>query len=359
MKRVLITGATGFIGGRLAEILAERGVPVNALVRSPATAHRLTRLPVALVPGDMLDLDSVRVAVRDCDIVVHCAVDNRAYDAADAAGHRRASKDGTANVLQAALEAGVGRVVHLSSVAVYGYEAHAGAGTEDGEYRYTGDAYCDGKIDAEIVTLDYHRRHGLPVAVLRPTIVYGPFNYWSSWLASAIRDRQMVLVDGGTGVCNQLYVDNLVDAIILAAQHPNAPGQVFHVADAVPVTWRDFLEGHARVLGDQWLPLPVVSSADVRAVQVDGQVRARVERRPPTPGLTDWRQVLARLAGRWLPAGRGRPAELSEVLDVPAIFLWKVAFSVAKAASVLGYQPRIDFATGMERTAAWMRLAGV
>src|SRR5262249_208804 len=124
MKRVLITGATGFIGCRLAEILVQREVPVAALVRTWSNAARLARLPVALAAGDMLDLDSLRSAVKNCDVIIHCAVDNRAYDAGAAQEHRRSSQLGTANVLQAALEAHVERVVHLSSVAVYGYEAH-------------------------------------------------------------------------------------------------------------------------------------------------------------------------------------------------------------------------------------------
>src|SRR5262249_34989814 len=155
------------------------------------------------------------------------------------------------------------RVVHLSSVAVYGYEAHPGASTEAGAYRYTGNAYCDGKIDAECVALQYLRQKGLPVVVLRPTLVYGPFNYWSAMIVSAIRRHRMALLDGGTGVCNSLYIDNLVDAIILAAEHPLALGKIFHISDAAPIPWREFLEGHARALGDQWLPLPDVSFEDL------------------------------------------------------------------------------------------------
>ncbi len=360
MKRVLITGATGFIGCRLAEILAERGVALTALVRTWANTERLSRLPAEMVSGDILDLDSLRAAVKGCDVVVHCAVDNRAYDAAEADTHRHASAEGTANVLRAALEAGAERVVHLSSVAVYSYPAHPGAVTEEGEYRYSGDAYCDGKIDAEKVALDYHRRHGLPVAVLRPTLVYGPFNYWAAWLASAIRDRQMVLVDGGTGPCNQLYVDNLVEAILLAAQHSEAPGQVFHVSDAHSVSWREFIEGHARALGDQWPPLPHVSSAEVRTVVIDGQVRAQVERSALRLAESrGWFDGLGRIAQT--VARRLRPAAASlpepQIVEIPAIFVWNVVFSIAKAAAVLGYRPKIDFASGMERTAAWMREA--
>src|SRR5262249_7428721 len=100
MKRVLITGATGFIGCRLAEVLVQHGVAVTGLVRTWANAARLTRLPVATVGGDLLDLDSVRAAMKGCDVVIHCAVDNRAYDAGDAERHQLSSSVGTANVLR-------------------------------------------------------------------------------------------------------------------------------------------------------------------------------------------------------------------------------------------------------------------
>jgi nucleoside-diphosphate-sugar epimerase len=381
MKRVLITGATGFVGCRLAEALIEQGVPVTALVRTWSNAARLARLPVAMVGGDMLDLDSVRSAVKGCDVVIHCAVDNRAYDTGRAQEHRRSSELGTANVLQAALEGRVERVVHLSSVAVYGYEAYPEAATETASYRYTGDAYCDGKIDAECVALRYHQQHGLPVAVLRPTLVYGPFNYWSAMLVSAIRRGRMALLDGGTGICNSLYVDNLVDAILIAAVHPQAPGQVYHISDAAPVSWREFLEGHARAIGDDWLPLPDFSSEEFR--------RARAERNPelrprhplvaqalahpvigplarlakasarclvPVGVRRRFRQALTPTAS---PAAGPAPVRPISDFEIPTTFLWKVTFRIDKAVSALGYQPKIDFATGMERTAAWLRWARV
>src|SRR5262249_54444690 len=143
----------------------------------------------------------------------HCAVDNRSSGAV----HRRSSAEGTLNVMQAAVETRIRCVIHLSSIAVYGYKPVSDVDTEDHCYRYSGDAYCDGKIDAEKTALRYAKRYDLPVTILRPTIVYGPFGAWTADTIRAIRRGVMVLVDEGRGICNSLYVDNLVDAMLLAA----------------------------------------------------------------------------------------------------------------------------------------------
>ncbi len=252
MRQALITGATGLIGGRLAEVACEQGIPVVGLVRMWSHAARLARLPVHMISGDILHLDSLREAMKDCDVVFHCAVDNRIGGKA----HRFSSVQGTINVLHAALELGVKRVVHLSSAAVYSYQPTQEAATENGPYRYSNDTYCNGKIDGEKAALGYWRKYGLPVTILRPTIVYGPYSSYSSHTAAYIREGRMVLVNGGTGICNSLYVDNLVEAMLLAAEHTGAIGEVFHISDAHPISWRLFVEEHGRAVGEAFLPLP-------------------------------------------------------------------------------------------------------
>lgn len=384
MKAMLITGATGFIGCRLAEVAVARGIPVVALVHTWPHAARLARLPVRMVRGDVLDPASLREAVKGCGSVVHCAVDNNAGGAA----HYRVSVEGTVNVMRAALEAGVGRVVHLSSVAVYGYRPGPDAASEEGAYRYSGDAYCNGKIDGEKAALRYAREHGLPVTVLRPTIVYGPFGLWTTIPVTAILRGRMVLVDGGRGVCNCLYVDNLVEAVLLARNRGGA-GQVFHVSDARPVSWREFIEAHARALGGAYLPLPEMSAAEIAAA------RAAARRRGSSPVgrvlhlLRDPRALrsvpilgrgvrAAAAAGRALLPARGRRLLRARLLgdgggpagdgarpgtrrapspDEVDLYTVNVVFSIDRARRALGYDPRIGFAEGMERTAAWIRWA--
>ena len=390
MNAVFITGATGFIGSRLAEIACERNIPVVALVRTWSHAARLSRLPARMIHGDVLDPDSVRAAMHGCDTVFHCAVDNNASGQA----HRRVSIEGTANVMQAALETDVKRVVHLSSAAVFGYRPEPDAVTEAGAYRYSGDDYCDGKIDGEKEVLRCHREHGLAVTVLRPTIVYGPFSFWDKDTVAAIRQGRMVLIDGGKGICNTLYVDNLVEAMLLAAEHDHAVGDIFHISDAHPVTWKDFIETHARALGDSYLPLPEMTVQEIAATwppptnhpsslkqmlnlmrdprtrralrsipMIDRSVqtsKAIVKSLLPSPVRRSLRQ---RLLGKSMNDLSNRhvqsPARPLLSRDEVAMFTVfdKVAFGIEKARRVLGYDPKFDFAEGMERTASWIKWA--
>lgn len=398
MKRIFITGATGFIGGRLAEVACERNIPVVGLVRTWSHAARLARLPVRMAYGDVLDPDSLREAMKGCDVVFHCAVENRVGGQA----HRRVSVEGTDNVMQAALEMGVKRVLHLSSAAVYSYRPGPDAATEEGAYRYSGDAYCDGKIDGEKVALRYCREHALPVTVLRPTIVYGPFGAYTVDTVALVQEGHMVLVDGGTGVCNSLYVDNLVEAMLLAAERDGAVGEVFHISDASPVTWKEYIEAHVRAIGDSYLPLPEMTAQEIAAaIQETAAARTQMRNHHPSslkrtlrlmrdprtrqalrsiPVVERFVQAGEAMARMLLPAPTRRllrqrllsentsdapsssaqstsPPPLSQAeVDMIATFD-KVVFSIEKARRMLGYDPQIDFAEGMERTAAWIKWA--
>ena len=398
MKRIFITGATGFIGGRLAEVACERDIPVVGLVRTWSHAARLSRLPARMDHGDVLAPDSLREAMNGCDVVFHCAVDNRVGGEA----HRRVSVEGTANVMQVALEMGVKRVVHVSSTAVFGYTPEPDAATEDGAYRYSGDDYCDGKIEAEKVALRYHHEYALPVTVLRPTIVYGPFGDYTVEPISLIRQGRMVLVDGGQGICNSLYVDNLVEALLIAAEHDSAVGEVFHISDASPVTWKEYIEAHARALGDSYLPLPEMTAQQVMtAIAKAEATRAEMMHRRASslrqalkllrdqrtrkalrtiPAVDLFARVGKRAAQMLLPVptrsalqrrllnsntdgiqdGDVQP-ESPPPLSLDEMYMFttfeKVAFSIDKARRVLDYSPKIGFAEGMERTAAWIKWA--
>lgn len=391
LKRVLVTGATGFIGGRVAEVACERGLDVVALVRRWPRAARLARLPVSMESGDVLNSDSLQAAMKGCDTVFHCVVDETVAGEA----HRRAAVEGTENVLQTAKQAGVGRVVHLSSTAVYSYRPALDASGEEGAYHYSGDPYCDGKIDSEKAALAFASEHDSPeVVVLRPTYVYGPFGYYSEHTARAIRSRTISLINAGQDLCNCLYVDNLVEAMFLAAERDGVAGEVFHISDADPICWREFIEGHMNALGDNFPPLPT------RTVDEIDAMRAKAAAAPPSslrqtlallrddrahtalvaipvvnravkltkalarPLLPESaRRALRKLATREevKPQRPGTAAQEPELpLPIQAeidIYTSQVHFQIDKARRLLGYEPHIDFAEGMARTATWIQWA--
>ncbi|HEY6331629.1 MAG TPA: SDR family NAD(P)-dependent oxidoreductase [Blastocatellia bacterium] len=325
-KRILVTGATGFIGGHLVERLAQmEGARVTALSRSAEKLAVLAPIAEQLVQGDVTDPAAVRRAVDGCEIVFHCA--GLMHDgAADLDRFMRVNVDGTRNVLEAALDLKVERAVHLSSIAVYGIDPADGT-NEKAPYRSCGMPYFDSKIRAETVAWSLAKR-GLPLVVIRPANVYGPrSSFWTLGLLMMIKAGEIQLIGGGRGASNHLYVGNLIDAMILAAQNDSVMGESFIVTDGQRTPWSEFLGYYVRMLG---LPeLPSISKEDAYLEAA----RLKREARPgdPPPALSD-----------------------------EAIRLWTQTgvFDITATRQRLGYAPRVPLNEGMKITEQWLRESG-
>ncbi|MGA7241116.1 MAG: hopanoid-associated sugar epimerase [Bryobacteraceae bacterium] len=173
MPTVLVTGASGFLGWHVANLLVERGDSVRALVRS---GSRVPELAVDTVTGDLRDSASIERAMSGCDGIFHVAADYRLW-AKDSSELYRSNVDGTRNVLEAAKKAGIERVVYTSTVGCIGIP-HDGLGDEDAKISLgdmTG-GYKRSKFMAEQVALDY-ARGGLPVVIVNPTAPVGDHDF--------------------------------------------------------------------------------------------------------------------------------------------------------------------------------------
>jgi nucleoside-diphosphate-sugar epimerase len=173
--KVLVTGATGFTGGHLAQHLAACGDDVRALVR-PRSRDRFDRSPlpghgVTAVDGDLMDAEAVRRAAEGVDVVYHIAATYREAGQPDSA-YRAINVDGTRHVLEAALASGVARVVHCSTGGVHGHIANPPA-NEDAPFN-PGDVYQETKLEAEKLAREFGSTTGLDVVVARPIGIYGP-----------------------------------------------------------------------------------------------------------------------------------------------------------------------------------------
>jgi ornithine--oxo-acid transaminase len=325
----LITGASGFIGGRLAERLVADGHQVRCLVRASSDTSRLERLGVEIAVGDLGSERSLTRAVQGCNYVFHCGA--LVSDWATTQEITQTNVRGTRSLLEAAAGASVERFIHFSTTDVYGHPN--GAGTDE---THTAGGfsnwYAQSKLLAEAEVRRAEAERSLQAVILRPATVYGPGSREVvGEIARAIRARQMLLVGGGRAVAGLCYVDNLIDAAVLALRHEAAPGRAFNVSDGLDVTWRQFTDGLAEGLGYagvRW-SVPYWAASGVGFSLEHGY---RLLRR--TTGLSA-PPLLSRQAVQVL--GRNQD------------------FSNRRARETLGWEPRVDYATGLRETVAWLR----
>lgn len=241
---VLVTGATGFTGSFVAARLAREGAQVRALARHPGA----TVPDATVVVGDLTDPSSVAPALEGVDAVVHCAV---AYSIPFAEA-RALTVDGTRALAEAALAAGCRRFVQISTISAYDAR---GIDTVDEDTPLVGadvaetGPYSVTKAEAERALVAVAAR-GLPTVVLRPPAILGPHPRCSWTLGMATRVARGTLGYAGDHreMLPYVYVENLVDAVVLALRNDAAVGGAFNVVDG-HVAWHDFLRHLADLVG--------------------------------------------------------------------------------------------------------------
>jgi nucleoside-diphosphate-sugar epimerase len=345
---MLVTGAGGFIGGWLAETLYLTGsAHVRAGVHSWAGAARTARFPMEIVLCDILEPYQIRQAVSGVSCVIHCA--------------KGASKEsivqGTRNMLSAAFDQGVKRFVYLSTAEVYG--SPTGKIDETFSCQKTGDLYGDSKLEAEEVCWEYHAK-GLPVTVIRPSIVYGPFSTtWSVEIARKLLSGNWGIFKGhGDGICNLIYVSDLVHAILIAADDEHAIGEAFNLNGSEMLTWNQYFQMFNTALG-----LP-----ELRAIEPDG---ARLRATLIEPVRTwakfvrnHFARPIKKVAASYRPAKQlmkyvEQTMKTSARLTDFSLFSRQAGYTATKAQELLGFKPSFDVETGLHLTVSWLAQVGL
>lgn len=374
-KTVLVTGATGFIGGCLVERLAAEGVRVRAAVRRFRAAARLARFPPEVVEMREFDLaatDSEKALddlVEGCAAVFHLALDLES-SSANLAGAERLGA--------ACARRGV-RLVFTSSYTVYGPYPDGPLSESRPEERDS--PRRSANAAAELALARLRRDRGLEAVVLQPTIVYGPFStHWTDPQARALLAGRLVLPSPGDGICNAVFVEDVVSALLLAAVKEEAVGETLLVSGPEHPTWLEFHAAYAGLLGrpDAVRLLP--------RQEIERRLRRRYLRR-----LARWARrrpllrkplgrvkragvrTLARLRAEVRRATRRRDGSIASFVAAPrrragqgetlpslrhlGEFSSRCRVEIAKARRVLGYEPAFDLARGMERTGEYLRWA--
>ncbi len=242
----LVTGAPGWLGSRLVARLVTEGERVRCLVEPGRHAEALTRLDVEQVPGDVRDPSAVTRACSGVAAVLHCAGVVHPPRFAD---YRAIHVDGTRHLLEAAARAGAQRFCYVSSEAAQGYNRDGAALTETGPC-HPETEYGRTKRAAELVTLQANRMGAFETVVIRPAMFYGPEQpERRSRLMRMVASGRPPLFGSGQNRRSMVYVDNVVDALLVARSRSGIGGELFWIADSATYTTRGFFEAMAEALG--------------------------------------------------------------------------------------------------------------
>lgn len=313
MTAVAVTGAAGFIGSAMCRRLVAEGHDVVGVDVDAGGAARVAESGAQFRRADVSDRGAVRGALDGAELVVHTAALLPGPAGAGMADSVRVNVGGTENVCVAARDAGANRVVHLSSVAAWGYDFKSDITEDEPLATRSSHPYIATKAAGELVA----RKHG--ATIVKPGDVYGPESQpWAVIPLELIKSGRAALPMKGRGIITLVYVDDLVDCVYRALTRPEGAGAVFTAWDGRPVTAKEFFDHYSRMLGRKGV------------------------RTAPAAVLR--------------PLMRLTPGVNADDL----IFLMRRAvYPNARARELLGWQPRVRLEEGMARTETWLREAGL
>ena len=323
--KVLVTGATGFVGRALVDRLLKERWRVAALVRRGSNFEGLKRKGVKLFFGDVSNPDSVKGAVKGVDIIVNSAAALPYHNLPDKK-YWEANVYGVKNVIQAAKISGIKRLVHISTVGIYGATSRRGA-SERSKTELSG-VYSRTKFEGEKIVWKYIKE-GFPATIIRPTIAYGPGDIRPGFLNLFvfIKKGMFVPVGKGDNFFHTIYVGNLVDALMLAATKDAAIGEDFIIGDDPCPTMKELVEVIAKVQG----------------------------KRLPNFYLPRWIAFASGIFFDFInKAGLPVPLTTKRVKFITE----NKKFKINKAKKVLGYKPRVGLEQGVRATRDWYRERG-
>jgi nucleoside-diphosphate-sugar epimerase len=316
-QRVFISGASGFVGRSLADRYRQLGSEVRGV-------DKVADPKQGVIAGNTAQSGDWQKHAQACDLFIHAAAivsfthDPRNIWEVNVLGIRHA--------LDTAIRGGAQRFLHISSVVAYSFDFPPDV-TENYPVRCNGVPYVDSKVMGEQVVLQAHAAGEIDSTIIRPGDVYGPRSRpWTTRPVKLIQAGSLVLPLQGKGIFTPVYIENLVDGIILAAGTREAAGHVFNLTDGKGIENRTFFGYYARLLRKE---IPTVEESRTQALAHKAKIVDRVKR---TLGVeSQWNDTGVRYLCR-----RG-------------------TYSIEKARTLLGFEPCVGIDEGMKRTEQWLR----
>ena len=308
--KILVTGATGFIGNYLVNTLLDAGEDVRALVLPHETIPAAWGGQVDVVRGDITDRGAVARALDDVEMTYHLAA--VVGDAGSKQLFQRVTIDGTRNLLGEARNAG-GRVVLVSSIVVYGDKLSSMVCTEDVTHGKPQGFYSWSKQAQEIFAMKA-REKGLAVTIVRPGNVYGVGSkLWVSGVINELKRGTPTLISGGHGNAGLCHVRNLVDLLYRVGTTPHAVGRTYNALDASDITWRQYFDDLAAIANT-----PTPKSVPLWLAQTLATIIEPIWRALPTQSRPPLSQEAINLVGtnHRVPIDRAR-VELGYAPSIP------------------------------------------
>lgn len=324
--RILITGATGFIGFNLTKFLLAKGHQVLALTRNPQASSQLSALNIPLIHGDIRELDKKNVKDISADVLFHLA-GLRGEGRGSQEKYSEINIEGTRRVLSA-FGNKVKRFIYCSSVGVIGHSSKKPV-DEESECE-PASIYCWSKYQAEKLVKQMCSREGIPWTIIRPAITYGPYDFYGMVvkLFRMLESHRFFPVGPGTNRVHLAYISDLVEGFYLAMKESRAEGEIFIIAGENPI------------------------SINKLTSLVAAELNQKVPKLRVPVGLAKVGGFLMEKLYSLMPAiFSGEPIVTRDKVNVIAL---DYHYSIDKAMKLLGYHPKVDYEEGIKLTANWL-----
>jgi 2-alkyl-3-oxoalkanoate reductase len=322
---VLVTGAAGFLGSHVTDLLVERGERPRLLVRPGESVGGLSDADVEIHHCDIGDRPSLEVALKHVDRVLHCAARTGPWGPETA--YWKTNVSGLETLVRTALTAGVRRFVHVSSITVHGNDV-GGAADESAPLREERNPYSRSKVAGELLLERMIRKGGAPVTIVRPGWIYGPRDAASfARIARMIDMRKLILVGSGENHLPLIYARDAARGVLLASEAGPAAGRAYLLVNDEAVTQRDF----------------------VAAIASELDVPAPTRHIPYTLGLM--LGAGAEDVGRWTRKRHPPPVTRYGV----QLLGGDNRFIITRARRELRFEPLVDLAEGVRSSVDWYR----